>query len=188
MTVKLAPKRSFEKLNHLREEYGSVFVVAGADFRWGGKAAAASSFQHNAALADLLEAVVLEVDILIEVEGVTRIRTAQFFVQEAQVRVELFEARIVVGDDLGEEGVEAAEDESTSYRVLQGGSPKHYFSFTFSLQSLTDFPPSSACPPRLRSNCREAARTTRAAGTVLVAWPGMRCILRGGRPPGMECS
>ena len=75
----------------------------------GGKAAADYSFPHNAALADLLEAVVLEVDILIEVEGVTRIRTAQLFVQEAQVRVELFEARIVVGDDLGEEGVEAAE-------------------------------------------------------------------------------
>ena len=80
----------------------------------GGKAAADYSFPHNAALADLLEAVVLEVDILIEVEAVTRIRTAQLFVQEAQVRIELFEARIVVGDDLGEEGVEAAEGCQTS--------------------------------------------------------------------------
>src|ERR1019366_5485219 len=72
-----------EKLNHWREEDGSVLVAAGADFRWGGKSAADSGFQHNAAVAELLVSVVLEVDILIEVEGVVRIRTAQLFVQQA---------------------------------------------------------------------------------------------------------
>ena len=72
-----------EQLNYLGKRNGRVFVAAGADFGRGGEATADSGLQQDAALADLLQAVVLEVDILIEVEGVAGIRTAQFFVQEA---------------------------------------------------------------------------------------------------------
>jgi hypothetical protein len=49
-----------EELNYLGEADGSVFVAAGADFGGGGERAADGGFQEDAALADFLDAVVLE--------------------------------------------------------------------------------------------------------------------------------
>src|ERR1017187_2949638 len=98
-----------DNVHDAREGDLFVFDAAGTDVGRCVERAALAGVERDAAFADFLQAVVFELDFVIEVQASGAGAGADFCAEETEVAVEFFELAISERDHLGGEGVEPGE-------------------------------------------------------------------------------